>query len=86
MYNEAIEDYNKAIERNKEYAVAYNNRGNCHFCLKNYPKAIDDYSEAVRLDPKSEMYLLHRAKAYTKAGRLAEANADKEQADKIKHH
>ena len=35
-----------------KYAVAYNNRGNAWQCKKDYDKAIADYNEAIRLDPK----------------------------------
>ena len=57
-YEEAIEDYTRAIELNLQYAgsyqyaEAYNNRGFANFALKNYKEAIKDYEEAIRLNPQ----------------------------------
>ena len=44
---EAIESYTKAIEINKGYAVAYMNRGNAYFLLKEYKKAFKDANIAI---------------------------------------
>jgi tetratricopeptide (TPR) repeat protein len=33
------------------YAVAFNNRGLAHLGLKQYDKAVSDYTEAIRLKP-----------------------------------
>ena len=44
---EAIESYTKAIKIYKEYAVAYMNRGNAYFLLKEYKKAFKDANIAI---------------------------------------
>lgn len=44
---EAIESYTKAIEIYKKYAVAYMNRGNAYFRLKEYKKAFKDTNIAI---------------------------------------
>ena len=44
---EAIESYTKAIEIYKKYAVAYMNRGNAYFRLKEYKKAFKDANIAI---------------------------------------
>ena len=44
---EAIESYTKAIEINKGYAVAYMNRGNAYFLLKEYKKAFKNANIAI---------------------------------------
>lgn len=44
---EAIESYTKAIEIYKKYAVAYMNRGNTYFRLKEYKKAFKDANIAI---------------------------------------
>jgi len=44
---DAIESYTKAIEIYKEYAVAYMNRGNAYFLLKEYKKAFKDAYIAI---------------------------------------
>lgn len=46
----AISDYNKAIQLEPNYFSPYNNRGNVAFQLKDYPKALDDYDMAIRLN------------------------------------
>ncbi|WP_048323822.1 tetratricopeptide repeat protein, partial [Crocosphaera watsonii] len=50
-YNRAIEDLNKAIRLDINFAKAYNNRGFSYDKLGNYKKAIENYKEAIRLDP-----------------------------------
>ena len=35
-----------------KYAIAYNGRGNTYINLKDYDKALADYSTAIQLDPK----------------------------------
>ena len=49
QYNEAIKDYNQAIELNPQDAKAYNNRGNAKARLKQYTEAIKDYKKAKKL-------------------------------------
>jgi len=48
-YTEAIEDYSKAIETNKEYGIAYYGRGLVFHLTSEFKKAIDDYSKAIPL-------------------------------------
>ncbi len=50
-YDEAIEDYTKAIHLDPDFALAYNNRGVVYHNLEKYDEAIEDYTEAIRLDP-----------------------------------
>ena len=46
QYNEAIKDYNQAIELNPQMRFcAYNNRGNAKAILKQYNEAIKDYNQ-----------------------------------------
>ena len=51
-YDNAIADYNAAIQLDPKDAVAYSNRGVAWGIKKEYDKAIADFSEAIRLDPK----------------------------------
>ncbi len=48
-YNEAVEDYSKAIML-KKTAIYYNNRGSVKMKLEKYAEAIDDYTAAIILD------------------------------------
>ena len=47
----AIVDYDKAIELNPNYSLAYNNRGLAKSGLKDYEGAIVDYNKAIELNP-----------------------------------
>jgi len=49
-YDLAIDDYNKAIALDQNYAAAYNNRGLAYRNLKKYELAIADYTKAIELD------------------------------------
>jgi tetratricopeptide (TPR) repeat protein len=49
--NKATADYNKAIEINPNYALAFYNRGFAWVIKKEYDKAIEDYHKAIDIDP-----------------------------------
>jgi len=63
-YQEAIEQYNEAIEIDDEYAKAFNNRGAAYEKLGNYDQAKADYKMAAKLDEDL-------ASAQYNAGRIA---------------
>ncbi|MGE5634784.1 MAG: tetratricopeptide repeat protein [Deltaproteobacteria bacterium] len=50
-YTEAIEYYDKAIELDPSFALAYEDKGTALVNLKNYTKAIEYYDKAIELDP-----------------------------------
>jgi len=52
-YQQAIKDYDKAIELDPKYAAAYNNRGISYGLLGNHKQAIKDFDKAIELDPKA---------------------------------
>ena len=47
----AIKDCDKAIELDPKFVKAYTRKGYCHIQMKEYHKALDDYNEALRIDP-----------------------------------
>jgi len=51
-YQEAIKDYNKAIELNPKDAEAYYNRGLAKVKLGDYRGAIEDFNKAIEINPK----------------------------------
>ena len=63
QYDEAIKDYDKAIELNSEVAVIYNNRGNAKNELDQYIEAIKDFDRAIELDPKHDLAYYNRGNA-----------------------
>jgi tetratricopeptide (TPR) repeat protein len=50
-YAEALHDYDKAIELQPNYAIAYNNRGYVYFNLQDYAKAIKDWELMELVSP-----------------------------------
>ena len=50
-FDKAIAHYNKAIQLNCDYAVAYNNRGMIYGRRGEFKRAIEDFEQALRVDP-----------------------------------
>ena len=48
--DEALADFDNALERNAEVAEAYLNRGNTYFLMRRYDEAIADYEASLRYD------------------------------------
>ena len=63
-YNEAIAEYDKAIELNKNFANAYSNRGCVYYIKKEYDRAIADYTRAIELDLETAVHYGGRGSAY----------------------
>src|SRR5215470_2648813 len=49
------------------------NRGNAYLTIRNYNGAIDDYNEAIRLDPKNALGFYNRGLAYQGNGQYDRA-------------
>jgi len=87
-YDKAIRDYTAIIEGNmdfshlvdgkdKQLAMDYHYRGRAYQWYKNdYLKAIADYDEALRLDPKIEMVHQHRGQCYEALKQFDKAKED----------
>jgi tetratricopeptide (TPR) repeat protein len=56
--------------------AVFNSRGNIHLSNRNYDRAIDDYNQTIRLDPKYAIGFHNRGLAYLRKGRLDPAIAD----------
>jgi tetratricopeptide (TPR) repeat protein len=63
--------------------MAYNNRGWAYDKKGDHDKAIAEYTEAIRLDPKDAMAYNNRGWAYRKKGELDKAKQDFDQAEKL---
>jgi tetratricopeptide (TPR) repeat protein len=50
-YDEALRDYNKALEIEPQFSKAYNNRGGLMRSLKKYEEAIADFNKAIEIQP-----------------------------------
>jgi tetratricopeptide (TPR) repeat protein len=61
---EAVESYTKAIELNKDYSQAYNNRGYTYMRLRVYDKALKDFDRAIEINPDYVQALMNRGDIY----------------------
>lgn len=83
-YDKALADANTAIQLQPDHYFAYNLRGNVYCFEKNdMQKAIQDFTEAIRLDPKHGGLRKNRSFAYRKIGDTAKAAEDEAQAEKL---
>ena len=77
-YEQALADINRQLEGkvSQEYhSTCLVVRGNAYLSLGDYDRAIADYTEAMRLDPRPGFYV-SRGQAYVKAGQWEEGIAD----------
>jgi tetratricopeptide (TPR) repeat protein len=51
QYDQAIADYNKAIEINPRGAMTYKNRGSAYYHKGQIDKGISDFNKAIEIDP-----------------------------------
>ena len=51
QYDDAIVDYDMAIQLKPDYAIAYISRGNAKFYLGQYAAATTDFDNAIQLKP-----------------------------------
>lgn len=79
----AIAAYSKAIEFDRKYADAYNNRGVAYLIQKDYTAALGDFTKSIELAPSDAAYN-NRAGIYFNQGKTEEAIADFTAAIKIK--
>ena len=73
QHERAIEDYDKAIELNPEYAAAYYNRGNRYRDLGQHERAIEDYDSAIELGPELAEAYSNRGITYADLGQHEQA-------------
>jgi Tetratricopeptide repeat. len=48
-YENAIENYNKALLLNPAFSECYFNKGLCYYNLKDFDKAIEEYTKGFRI-------------------------------------
>lgn len=75
-YEDAIQDYSKAIELNPEYGTAYYSRGIVFAKLDQYDKCIADYSTAIKKGIQTAAIYYNRANAYIELEKYNEAVHD----------
>jgi tetratricopeptide (TPR) repeat protein len=75
-YDQAIEDYTKAINFNPDSAIEYCYRGDAYKNKGNYDQAIADYTKAISFDPNNMEAYFGRGVAYKSKGNYDLAIAD----------
>ncbi len=82
-YKRAIACYNKAIEFDPTYAVAYYDRGLAYAEKGDHDSAISDYNKAIRLDPRYAGAYHNRGIVYADLGNYNGAISDYSKAIKL---
>jgi lipoprotein NlpI len=69
---EAVADFDKAIELDPNFALAYDRRGGEQFKLGNIKESIDDFDAFIKMRPKAEENHWRRGISYYYAGKFAD--------------
>ena len=72
-YNEAIDEYEKAIKENPNYAPAYMNLGITYYYLNKFNQNIDNQKKAISLNPNYPDAYFFIAQGYEKANNPQQA-------------
>lgn len=79
-YETAIFDFNRALDMEPEYVLAYNGRGMTYLEMERYDEAVSDFETAIALDPVFSPAYFNRGEAFYRSGDLVEALKDFETA------
>nr|WP_315247608.1 tetratricopeptide repeat protein [uncultured Flavobacterium sp.] len=71
-----IKSYNAANDWDKDYPTSYISRGSAYMDLKEYDKAISDYTTAIKLSPENEEPYAYRGRAYYEIDYLKNSKDD----------
>jgi Flp pilus assembly protein TadD len=66
----ALQDFNKVISIDPNYAPSYNGRGLVKDRFQQMDEAIKDFSQAIAIDPQNPVYLHNRGCCYRNIGNL----------------
>ncbi|KAJ4460877.1 putative vacuolar protein sorting 45A [Paratrimastix pyriformis] len=72
-YTRALQDLDRSLELNPNYAKAHSRKGLCHLEMGQYPEAIRAFERAVALDPENSSFRENLADARRRAGSAAGA-------------
>jgi tetratricopeptide (TPR) repeat protein len=76
QYDQAISDYNKALEIDPRSAGAYYNRGLAYAKEGKYGQAISDFTDALKINPKDPYTYYNRGLAYVEKDQSDQAIDD----------
>jgi len=75
-YSSAIQDYDRALDLEPDYANVYIGRGIAYANLEDYPRAIQDYDRAISLNPDEPAAYYNRCYAFLLIKDLQRAQTD----------
>lgn len=82
-YEEALKDFDQAIELNPKYDWAIALRGYTYLMLKRYNEALENFNCAINLKPDDDWYLCCRALAYQGLNQVDKGRIDLNNATKL---
>ena len=82
MLKEAITDMSAVLQKDG-FHRNFARRGNLYFRADDFGNALEDYTQAIRMEPDEESHYSMRAEVYRKLGKKSEAEADELKARNI---
>ena len=82
-YDQAVRDYDEAIQLDPDDAESYYNRGLAHYHNAAYDQAVRDYDEAIRLDPDDAESYYNRGLAHYHNAAFDQAVRDYDEAIRL---
>ena len=71
---QALQDFDKALRLNSNYAEAYSNRGLLYLNAKNFTAAIKDFDRAIQLQPNIAQNYVYRGQCYRQTDKNSALN------------
>ena len=54
-WNSAKNNFEICLKKDPTYIKAYGKKGDCHYSMKEYHKALETYEAGLKLDPNNEV-------------------------------
>jgi tetratricopeptide (TPR) repeat protein len=83
-YEEALADFNRAIELDPSHNQDFVSRGEIYRLTRRYDQALADFNRAVELDPDNFWAVARRGKTYLRMKRYGATLADLKRMIKLK--
>ncbi len=76
QYEQALQDFDRAIQLDDKYAWAIANRGVTYRLMGQYEQALQDFDRAIQLDDKNASVIANRGETYRRMGQYEQALQD----------